>query len=236
MGNIVLLQGFLDGLDEERFILVHVDIEAKAGSALAAILQAPEDVLEDHPKELEQSLAIIAVALGQMYATLLRMPEHCDPYIYYNRVRPYSHGWKDNPALPDSVIYEGVEEYGGRPQRFRGETGAQSSIVSSLDAALGIAHRSDPLHRYLMEMRKYMPPQHRAFIEAAEKGPSIRGYVLEHYQQHPSLRGVYNECVQQLALFRSKHLEYAAQYIQKQHQRSSYNPITVGTGGTPFMR
>ena len=38
-----------------------------------------------------------------------RMPEKCDPFIYYNRVRPYIFGWKNNPATPDGVIYEGVD-------------------------------------------------------------------------------------------------------------------------------
>ena len=53
---------------------------------------------------------------------------------------------------------------------FRGETGAQSSIVPSLDAALGILHKDDPLRTYLVETRDYMPPKHRAFIEAIEQG------------------------------------------------------------------
>ena len=30
-----------------------------------------------------------------------RMPERCDPYVYFERVRPYIHGWRDNPALPE---------------------------------------------------------------------------------------------------------------------------------------
>src|SRR5687768_113490 len=34
LGNIVLLQNFLAGVDEEWFILIHVDIEAKAAPAM----------------------------------------------------------------------------------------------------------------------------------------------------------------------------------------------------------
>ena len=71
--------------------------------------------------------------------------------------------------LPEGVIYEGVEAYGGRPQQFRGETGAQSSIVPALDAMLGVGHKEDALRTYLQEMRTYMPPAHRAFIEALEE-------------------------------------------------------------------
>ena len=35
LGNIALLQHFLGGLDEAWFILIHVDIERRAGAALA---------------------------------------------------------------------------------------------------------------------------------------------------------------------------------------------------------
>ena len=163
------------------------------------------------------------------------MPESCDPYIYYHRVRPYIHGWKDHPALPQGVIYEGVDAYGGQPQQFRGETGAQSSVIPCLDAALGIMHQEDALRRYLMEMREYMPPKHRRFIEAIEQGPSIRHYVLDRRKGGPLLRDSYNACVHWLERFRSTHLEYAKTYIQKQMQSGANNPVDVGTGGTPFI-
>ena len=170
-----------------------------------------------------------------MYKVLLRMQENCDPFIYYHRVRPYIHGWKDHPALPGGLIYEGVQAYSGKPQQFRGETGAQSSIIPSLDAALGILHADDPLRPYLMEMRNYMPPKQRAFIEAVENGPSIRQYVQKNLRHHPSLRESYNACIVLIERFRSKHLEYAALYVQKQSMRSPYNPTERGTGGTPFL-
>ncbi len=235
LGNIVLLQNFLGGLDEEWFILVHVAIEAKAGSALCAIVEAQKAVIEGQAQELEQHLSHIAGTLEKIYETLSRMPESCNPYIYYNRVRPYLHGWNNHPTLLDGIIYEGVEAYGGKPQKFRGETGAQSSIVPSLDAALGIVHKEGLLHTYLMEMRAYMPPRHRAFIEALEQGPSIRQCVLDHRRGRPSLRDAYNSCVRWLELFRSTHLEFAQRYIQKQSQRGPHNPVAVGTGGTPFI-
>ena len=234
LGNIVLLQNFLGGIDEEWFILVHVDIEARAGTALGAILGAQQAVQQARLDELERALGEIAGALEGMYASLARMPERCDPYIYYQRVRPYIHGWKNNPALPDGLIYEGVDAYSGRPQKFAGETGAQSSIVPSLDAALGIAHKDDPLRPYLLEMRNYMPPPHRAFIAAAERGPSIREFVQKH-RAHEGLREAYNACVTWVERFRSMHMEYAATYIFKQAQSSPANPTTVGTGSTPFM-
>jgi len=128
-----------------------------------------------------------------------------------------------------------VEDYGGIAQNFRGETGAQSSIIPALDAALGIVHAEDILRRYLREMRDYMPPRHRAFIETVEAGPSVRDYVLRHRGARPGLRDAYNAAVDGIELFRSTHLEYARNYIVKQSQGGKRNPTDVGTGGTPFV-
>jgi indoleamine 2,3-dioxygenase len=235
LGNIALLQNFLGGQDEEWFVVVHVAIEAKAGPALAAIVAAQRAVINDQPEVVESQLATIARTLEAMHEILLRMPERCDPYVYFRRVRPYIHGWANHPSLPAGVIYEGVEDYGGRAQSFRGETGAQSSIIPALDAALGIAHAEDILRRYLKEMRDYMPPKHRAFIETVEAGPSVRDYVLRHRGAHPRLRDAYNAAVDGIELFRSTHLEYARNYIVKQSQGGKRNPTDVGTGGTPFV-
>jgi indoleamine 2,3-dioxygenase len=241
LGNIVLLQNFFGGLDEEWFVLIHVDIEAKAGAALAAVAEAINAALADDPEDAARSLRTAAAAEERMYNTLLRMPEGCDPYVYFHRVRPYIHGWKDNPSLPHGVVYEGVEDFHGKPQHFRGETGAQSSIIPSLDAALGVRHEEGPLTHYLLEMREYMPPSHRALILALERlrdeqgRPLLLGYVRDRKRGQPALWEAYAECVRGLARFRETHYDYADRYIHQQSQRSLSNPTGVGTGGTPFM-
>ena len=169
-----------------------------------------------------------------MYGTLKRMPELCDPYIYYHRVRPYIHGWKNHPDLPNGLIYEGVEPYACYPQQFRGETGAQSAIVPALDAMLGIHHKEDMLRTYLLEMRTYMPPAHREFIESLEASGSVRAFVQQ--SGRSKLIELYDACVEGLEQFRSLHLEYAGSYIFRQAQTDTKNPHAVGTGGTPFMK
>ena len=232
-GNLGLIQNFFGGIDEEWFILIHVEIERKAAPALAVLHDCLDAAGAREAERLQQRLRAVHASLQSMYATLQRMPEWCDPYIYYRRVRPYIHGWKDHPDLPGGVIYEGVEAYGGKPQQFRGETGAQSGIVPSLDAMLGIAHAGDVLRTYLMEMRLYMPPAHRAFLESLEARGSVRPFVAA-VQRRP-LTEAYNACVDALARFRALHLEYAAAYIFRQSQNDAKNPHAVGTGGTPFM-
>lgn len=242
LSNIALLDNFLGGVDEEWFVLVHVDIEAKAGAAMAGVAVAQAGAIAGDRDRVVRGLEATAGGISRMVETLLRMPERCDPYIYYNRVRPYIHGWKDNPALPEGIVYEGVKEYGGKPQRFRGETGAQSSIIPSLDAALGVTHAEGPLTHYLDEMRDYMPPAHRAYIAALEKVRDDRGrallhgYCLDRKRQEPGLWEAFCECIRHLARFRETHYDYADRYIHQQHQRSLSNPTEVGTGGTPFMK
>jgi len=126
-GNIALLQCFLGGQDEEWFILIHIDIEKKAGKALKAIEDAQAATANRDADALESALENLRSSLSAMYQVLCRMPEKCDPYIYFHRVRPYIFGWRNNPSLPDGVVYEGVDEYKGVGQKFRGETGAQSA-------------------------------------------------------------------------------------------------------------
>ena len=176
-GNIGLIQNFLGGIDEEWFILIHVEIERRAAPGMAALHLCLDAADAGDAERLESRLAEVRASLDSMYASLKRMPEWCDPYIYYHRVRPYIHGWKNHPDLPHGVTYEGVEAYHGRPQQFRGETGAQSAIVPSLDAMLGVRHKDDLLRAYLMEMRTYMPPAHRALIESLEARGSVRQFV-----------------------------------------------------------
>jgi len=232
-GNLGLIQDFLGGIDEEWFILIHVEIERKAAPAMAELHACLDAAEAGEGERLEVLLSRVESSLRSIHATLRRMPEWCDPYIYYHRVRPYIHGWKNHPDLPDGVIYEGVDAYGGRPQQFRGETGAQSSIVPALDAMLGVTHYEDALSLYLREMRAYMPPAHRGFIESLEGRAPIRAFVKRFDGQ--ALTSVFNACTQALEDFRSLHLEYAASYIFHQAQTNSKNPHAVGTGGTPFM-
>jgi indoleamine 2,3-dioxygenase len=229
-GNLTLLHNFLGGMDEEWFVTLHIEIEAKAGAALRVLAPAQAATLTADSATISAHLQTIGDTLQTMHDILGRMTEHCDPYIYYHRVRPFMFGWKDNAALPEGVLYEGVPAYDGKPVQLRGETGAQSGIIPAIDAALGIHHERDEMRVYLMEMREYMPPRDRAFVEALEQGPSIRQYVAARATAQPVLRAAYNYAVEKLTEFRTRHIEFAALYILKPAQTTD----AVGTGGTPF--
>ena len=234
LDNIYMIQNFLSGQDEAWFVLIHVAIEARAGAVLAEMAGVIEAANQADEKTVQDGLERIAAVWTDINAIFDRMPDQCDPYVYFERVRPYIHGWKDNPALPNGIVYEGVARFAGKGQAFRGQTGSQSSIVPSMDAFLGIGHAADPLRAYLDELHIYRPPGHRRFIDDVRASSRLRQFVEQ--VGTPGLVRAYNANVQAVADFRSRHLEYAASYINKQGKRSTGNDTEVGTGGTPFMR
>lgn len=158
---------------------------------------------------LEEALSEITTCLSTIRAVLARMGEGCDPHIYYSRVRQYMSGWRNNPALPNGLLYgkgkerergggvrgggeKGGEKGGGEEQResaaarlrgrrqYYGETGAQSCILPAIDAFLGITHEMDSMREYLLEMREYVPRAHLAFLLRLEAlHPPVREIVAQ---------------------------------------------------------
>jgi indoleamine 2,3-dioxygenase len=232
--NVGLLTNFLGGVDEDWFVTIHVCIENAASKAVNAATKLSYLNEDNSINDYLVNLKEIVASLKEVNKIFSRMPEKCDPYIYYHRVRPFIFGTKDNPDLKKGLIYEG--QFNSTPQFFRGETGAQSSIMPFLDGALGIYHTKDHLRHYLNEMRDYMPPEHRKMIEDVESRSNAKTYI----QQSKRLVNEYNKCLEEIRRFRALHLEFSATYIHKQSQIKNQfgrgGSTITGTGGTPFMK
>ena len=234
LDNVALINNFLGGVDEDWFVTIHVCIEDAASEAINAAYKLSKLNENNDVDDFNIYLKKILMSLKNVNNIFSKMPEKCDPYIYYHRVRPYIFGTKDNPDLKKGLIYE--NQFNNKPQFYRGETGAQSSIIPFLDGALGIYHSNDNLRHYLNEMRDYMPPKHRKMIEDVEKRSKAKDLI----SQSKKLMNVYNSCLEEIRKFRAMHLEYAATYIHKQaqvHNTFGTGGSTIrGTGGTPFMK
>jgi indoleamine 2,3-dioxygenase len=234
LDNVGLITNFLGGVDEDWFVTIHVCIENAASEAISSAKALSEMTDKNTEDEILLHLKEITKSLGKVNKIFSRMPEKCDPYIYYHRVRPFIFGTKDNPDLREGLIYE--SEFDNKAQFFRGETGAQSSIMPFLDGALGVYHTKDSLRHYLNEMRDYMPPEHRAMIDEVE----AKSQAITLINQSRKLVDEYNNCLEEIRAFRALHLEFAGTYINKQSQIK--NPFgrggstITGTGGTPFMK
>jgi indoleamine 2,3-dioxygenase len=234
LDNVALINNFLGGVDEDWFVTIHVCIEDAAGDAIDAAYKLSRLNESNNVDDFNTNLKKILMSLKNVNNIFSKMPEKCDPYIYYHRVRPYIFGWKNNPALPDGLIYESC--FNEEPQLFRGETGAQSSIVPTLDALLNVVHEKDELREYLDEMKSYMPPSHRDLIKYVEDHSKVKQEVADNKE----LMKLYDDCCQEISIFRSQHLRYAADYIHNQSTKStlfgSGGSKVRGTGGTPFMK
>lgn len=236
LNNVALNYNFLGGIDEDWFVTIHVCIEHAANLAITSafnIALAYQQNTADE-KVLLKELNNIKTSMLDVNHIFRKMPEKCDPYIYYHRVRPYIFGWKNNPSLPEGLVYEGC--FDDKPQLYRGETGAQSSIVPALDALLSVVHEKDELREYLDEMKSYMPPSHRELIKFIDDYSQVKTDI----KNNEELIALFDDCCQEISIFRSQHLQYAADYIHNQNTKNTLfgtgGSKVRGTGGTPFMK
>ena len=209
LGNIDTIQNFVHLYDEHWFILVHVAIEAIAARILAAMARSARWIRDGSAELVNDELRTIASALEEQVAVLRRLPEKMDPALYHRTFRPYIRFF-------ENVVYEGVSE---APMNFRGETGAQSSIMPCLVAFMKIPHQPSVLTNHLADMRRFMPRDHRAVVAEVEAMPAIR---------EAAQADAFNAVLEQMAAFRETHYKWAQEYINR------WTDDPRGTGGTPY--
>src|SRR5215472_1485928 len=222
LGNIDTIQNFVHLYDEHWFILVHVEIEAIASRIVDAIARAGEALAVNDPALVDDAGGDIALAVNEQVRVLRRIPEKMDPALYYKTFRPYIRFFENveyEAEVPGARVAAGTAAR--ISMNFRGETGAQSSIMPLLVAFMKIPHRTSMLTNHLIDMRNYMPVEHRAMISAVETMPSVRAIASKQN---------YNAVLDAMAEFRSVHYGWAQEYIN----RRTDDPR--GTGGTPYMQ
>jgi indoleamine 2,3-dioxygenase len=211
LGNIDTLQDFVHLYDEHWFILVHVEIEAIGAKVLKGIAAAGDARQHGDSSGSRAALREIAAAVLQAVAVLQRIPEKMDPALYYRTFRPYIRFF-------EHVVYEGVSQ---SPLDYRGETGAQSSLMPALVAFMKIPHQRSALTDHLADMRQFMPAEHRALLAEIERLPSVRDQADKEE---------FNAVLEAMAAFREVHYGWAQEYVHK------WVSDPRGTGGTPYAQ
>ena len=210
-GNIDTIQNFVHLYDEHWFILVHVEIEQIAAQLLAGVELAARGTAAGDIAAVNQALRLVGESVWRQVNVLRRIPERMDPALYYKTFRPYIRFF-------ENVVYDGVD---ATPMNFRGETGAQSSIMPTLVALMKIPHQPSLLTNHLADMQNFMPVEHRQLIAEVRNLNDLR--LLAD-------RELYNDVLEAMATFREVHIGWAEEYINKR--------VTDlrGTGGTPYMQ
>ena len=211
LGNIDTIQNFVHMYDEHWFILVHVEIEQVAAGVLAGVDLTARGIAASDRSLVNRALEKIGQSVRQQIAVLRRIPEKMDPALYYKTFRAYIRFF-------EHVVFEGVDV---RPMDYRGETGAQSSIMPTLVALMKIPHKPSLLTNHLADMQNFMPKEHRELIADVQKLGDPRPLA----DKEP-----YNEVLEAMATFREVHYGWADEYINKRMSDPR------GTGGTPYMQ
>ncbi|RMG20650.1 MAG: hypothetical protein D6730_19390, partial [Bacteroidetes bacterium] len=211
--NLSALLQFTSYPDESWFYVATAEVEMAGGQVPALLLAMRQAATAGNEDALALHLEALATQLAAMRLSLARMRQGCRPTIFYQHIRPYL-------ASFTAVTYEGVEP---AVRSYHGGSAAQSSLLQSIDAALGIEHREKSSARYLADMQPYMPPAHARFIRFLAQGPDLAAVC----SSSPRLRQARQACVQALMDFRNEHLKIVAQYIL-----GPSGGQALGTGGT----
>ncbi|KAJ7305204.1 hypothetical protein JRQ81_011113 [Phrynocephalus forsythii] len=242
-GNLEPILSFPGGESTKGFVLISVLVEKAAAPGIKAVGQAVMALVQPDDRRLEEALLEMASVLRDMARVLKRMHDYVDPAVFYGVLRIFLSGWKDNPALPEGLVYEGVSE---KPMAFSGGSAAQSTTLHVFDELLGIQHHKESA-AFLHRMREYMPPHHQAFIKEIQSAPPLRRHIFS--SRSEALQMAYNKCVAALCELRTYHITMVTRYIvmAARNVRTKPGPATLsksppsflegrGTGGMGVLR
>ena len=215
-----------------------VAIEARGGPSIPLMIRAITAARTGNSQTVTECLQRLAETIDGTNTLLQRMYENCDPYVFYNRIRPYLAGSKNmsDAGLPNGLLYDD----GHNPQyrQYGGGSNAQSSLIQFFDIVLGVEHRPTGTSRsdseqspeastksrnsFIHDMRTYMPGPHRRFLEHIDSVANIRSFV-EARRGDSALCIAYDACLAMLRVLRDKHITMVSRYIILQ-SRSSRQP------------
>ncbi|KAK0638738.1 hypothetical protein B0T16DRAFT_421708 [Cercophora newfieldiana] len=185
---------------------------------------------------LNPSLSSLVSTLTSINASMETMWKRSRP-TKYTSFRTFIFGITAQSMFPDGVVYEGVGD--GEPVSFRGESGANDSMIPLVDNLTAVPYPDTPLTKILMDFRQYRPSNHREFLawvrgEAERVG--VRAWALgldrveeEEEEGVEESRGLWLKVLNQVRDFRWRHWCFAREYILK---RTSH---PTATGGSPIV-
>ncbi|KAK0614188.1 hypothetical protein B0T14DRAFT_570149 [Immersiella caudata] len=240
--NLTLIRAFEHGLDpsssEAGFVLVHIDMALNSGPLVASTLDILSSVSSSSRPKFNTAMTDLVTTLEKINAAMETMWNRSRP-TQYTSFRTFIFGITAQSMFPDGVIYEGVGPDPSKPLSFRGESGANDSMIPLVDNLVGVPMPDTPLTEILLDFRKYRPSNHREFLgwvkERAE-GLGVKRWALgldasgsEEGEGMRESRGLWLKVLNQVRDFRWRHWCFAREYILK---RTSH---PTATGGSPIV-
>ncbi|KAK8044705.1 indoleamine 2-3-dioxygenase family protein [Apiospora rasikravindrae] len=227
--NLRLIRAFEHGLDptssEAGFVLTHVAMVSHSGALVEGVVNSLSAVSSSSPSRrsaFNAGLQSILGALLKVNGAMEGMWDVSKPRSYTS-FRTFIFGITSQSMFPHGVVYEGITD-GDKPQSFRGESGANDSMI--------------PLMDNFLDFRSYRPGNHREFLEWVaheQERCGLRAYALsadDAVAPDPEIlesRRLWLKIQNQVRDFRWRHWCFAREYILKQTSHPT------ATGGSPIV-
>jgi len=226
INNIDFWRSFMNMKSEAGFILVHVAINQHSGNLVKSGVDVLKAAELDDREQFNKSLQEMRDTMVFMNQEFERMYIESSPEDY-NVFRTFIMGIKNQPMFPKGVVYEGC--YNDEPQQFRGESGANDSVIPFCDNVLQITKfmPTNPLTDILRDFRSYRPLEQQSFLNWSEETANKIG-TLEYAKKDASSMVHLLEVADQVRAFRHRHWVLTNLYIIYK----SKHPIA--TGGSPI--
>lgn len=226
--NLRLIRAFELGMDptssEAGFVLVHIAMVKHSGDLVAAAVKASEAAASKDREAFNDAMTGLVAALDQINKVMNTMWARSKP-SGYTSFRTFIFGITSQSMFPKGVVYEGVSD---EPLAFRGESGANDSMIPLCDNLLQIAMPDTPLTEILKDFRQYRPGNHREFLEAIKEHSDkidFKQYALS----DPISASLYLQALDQVRDFRWRHWCFTREYILKMTSHPT------ATGGSPIV-
>ena len=221
--NLDMACKFTGTSDEIGFIMVHVYINEVSPQLVKSVMDYglnPADV---------NSLQMCGKTLEEMNRRRRDMWT-ASRHERYNDFRIFIMGIKGNDKIfGQGLVYDGC--FNNEPQQYRGQTGAQDSIIPMIDIFSGIVdfYPDNKLTEYLLDLRSYRPRCIQNFFND----------LRNHYKINPLFKQLTDakcyeglvyllKIVDEVYLFRNGHWQFVQKYIM------SNTRYAFATGGTPI--
>jgi indoleamine 2,3-dioxygenase len=226
--NLRLIRAFEHGLDpsssEAGFVLVHIAMVKESGPLIKGTVDMLEACIAKDRETFNDGLRTVVTGLKNVNAVMNTMWNRSKPQSY-THFRTFIFGITSQSMFPNGVIYEGVSE---EPMSFRGESGANDSMIPLMDNLLQIRMPETPLTEILQDFRQYRPGNHREFLEAVNAAANACG-VKDFALQDPISSALYLQAMNEVRDFRWRHWCFTREYILK---RTAH---PTATGGSPIV-
>lgn len=247
--NLRLIRAFEHGLDpsssEAGFVLVHVDMVKNSGPLVSGTMACLDSLSPSGPHatrpvaqrgDFNAGLGTVLATMKKVNATMETMWSKSKPGSYTS-FRTFIFGITSQSMFPKGVVYEGVNN--NEPMSFRGESGANDSMVPLMDNLLCLPLPDTPLTEILRDFREYRPSNHRAFLQMVKERAlevDTRGFALAEGAVPEGERAgvvgsrrLWLQVLNEVRDFRWRHWCFAREYIIKKTSHPT------ATGGSPII-